>query len=138
MNNDAMRQVLAAKHAIDKALAHIDRSLGGWNGDGERVYAHIATHELNNLADLLQEALYYQHASKPFRMTVGELLSILTEDAKRYVEIAPASIGRNEHMHRYRGPEPDQELVAAIVVDFINFVGAQRAVDYALYTKDIR
>lgn len=69
-------------------------------------------------------------------MTVIELLESLTKAAKEYRKDRE-SIRRNEHMNKYRGELPSQELIDAIIADFINFVGVKQCVDYALYTKDL-
>ena len=71
-------------------------------------------------------------------MTIGEVLSALTEDAKIYREDAYESIIRNSHMNDTDGLEVKPEFIDAILVDFINFIGARRGVDYALYTKDLK
>jgi len=70
-------------------------------------------------------------------MKVIELCDLLTNVAKQYAPDAPASVGRNRHMHAYRGPLPSHALTDAVVVDFINAVGRYQGVDLALYTTDL-
>lgn len=80
-------------------------------------------------------------------MTTGEFLNILTEEALRYRPIVLTSIKRNRRMNdlsnndfrglKKRDQDRLQRTADAILVDFINFIGASRGVDYALYTKDI-
>lgn len=83
-------------------------------------------------------------------MTI-EVLEQLAEDAKKYARGAQASLARNNHMNELGSrpckdltpgevelDTPSQAQIDAVLVDFINFVGMQRAVDYAMYTKDLR
>lgn len=80
-------------------------------------------------------------------MLRGELLNFLTEEAKEYRQNTLESLRRNRHMHNLsladiQRLEENQRLVQAtidaILVDFINFVGATQCVDYGLYTKDLK
>jgi len=71
-------------------------------------------------------------------MTRGEFLNILTESAKRYRKDANKSICRNNHMNEIADDEKiPQRIIDALLVDFINYVGAEQCVDYALYTRDL-
>jgi hypothetical protein len=73
-------------------------------------------------------------------MNAGEFLDLITEDAKRYVAKDPvASIKRNIHMNNIPSNIGiDKDVVEAAIVDFINYMGVIRGIDYALYTKDLR
>jgi len=79
-------------------------------------------------------------------MTRGELLKLLTEEARRYREAALESIERNGHMNDVsqedvmrlkEDPGLTQRLIDALLVDFINTIGVGQCVDYALYTRDL-
>jgi hypothetical protein len=72
-------------------------------------------------------------------MTKLELLEFLTAAAKRYrLDCAP-SVARNAHMNECGGEcDADQRTVDAILVGFVNRIGTDMGVDYALYTRDIR
>jgi hypothetical protein len=71
-------------------------------------------------------------------MTI-EVLEQLAEDAKKYRADAQRSLKRNEHMNDLKSDDvPTQTQIDAVLVDFINFIGMCRAVDYAMYTKDLR
>lgn len=68
-----------------------------------------------------------------------DLLNMLTEYAKKYHETAPASIVRNHHMNDLQTNDViEQSHTDAVLVDFINFIGAKHGVDYALYTSDLK
>jgi len=79
-------------------------------------------------------------------MTRGEILDLLTNEAKQYRRTALSSIERNQHMnnisisdlsHLKKKRQRTQRLIDSILVDFINAVAANQGVDYALYTKDL-
>ena len=71
-------------------------------------------------------------------MKIIDFLDMLVKFGKDYrTKIGTAGVVRNKHMNDYRGEEPPQELVDAIVVDFINYIGVRNCVDYALYAKDL-
>lgn len=70
-------------------------------------------------------------------MIKADYLDILTNNAKKYRKDANDSINRNSHMNRSTGDEINQHDIDALLVDFINFVGMQMGVDYAVYTHDI-
>lgn len=72
-------------------------------------------------------------------MTKRQLLEYLERVAKEYRLDCAESLAHNSHMNDLRGEcEVDQKVVDAILVDFINKVGADQHVDYGLYTKDLR
>lgn len=72
-------------------------------------------------------------------MTNGQLLSFLENNAKHYREKCEDRLNRNKHMNELEGnAKVDIKLVDAILVDFINSIGANLGVDLALYTKDLK
>lgn len=79
-------------------------------------------------------------------MTRGELLNLLTETAKKYHKEAISSLERNRHMNNLpltdiatmrRDVRRTQRLIDALLVDFMNAVGAGQCIDLGLYTKDL-
>lgn len=78
-------------------------------------------------------------------MTRGELLNILSEEAKSYRGDAYESIKRNKHMNDLSpadirkleklDPTLLQGLIDAVLVDFINYLATGQGIDYGLYTK---
>ncbi len=80
-------------------------------------------------------------------MTKGELLNLLTKEAKKYRKKAFRSIQRNVHMNDL-SPEDIEYLkknrkltrktIDALLVDFINYVGVSQCVDFGLYTKYLK
>lgn len=83
---------------------------------------------------------------KQHAMTRGELLELLTKEAKKYRKIAAASIELNHHTNNLsatdiatikRNELRIQRLIDALLVDFINAVGAGQGIDLGLYTKDL-
>lgn len=71
-------------------------------------------------------------------MTNLELLNFLTDQAKSYRKDCVASINRNKHMNKLTTPcDIDQSVVDAVLTDFINRIGSNQGVDYALYSKDL-
>jgi len=80
-------------------------------------------------------------------MTRGELLQLLTKEAKRYRRTALSSIERNKHMNNVsrrdllylkKNPQLTRRMIDALLVDFINTVGVGQCIDYALYTKHLK
>ena len=71
-------------------------------------------------------------------MTNGEFLEKATNHAKDYRLVSNESINRNTHMNDITVINLPQEVIDAVLVDFINFMGAKYGVDYGLYTKDIQ
>lgn len=68
-------------------------------------------------------------------MTKGKLLEMLDGYATDYVKIARESIIRNKHMNEFRGEgQIDQNLIDALIVDFVNYIGNCQGLDYGLYT----
>ena len=80
-------------------------------------------------------------------MTRGEFLDLLTTKAQEYRNKALASIERNRHMNNLSSKDISklkneqqltQKLIDALLVDFINSVGAGQCMDYGLYTKHLK
>lgn len=71
----------------------------------------------------------------------GEVLNALSNYAKSYhndKDFGVESVLRNKHMNDLTGKENiDPKVVDAVVVDFINYIGACCGVDYAMYTSDL-
>jgi len=65
-----------------------------------------------------------------------EYLNGLTEHAKNYREDAQKSIARNKHMNNVKGETVSQDVIDAVLVDFINYIGVKSWLDYGLYTSD--
>lgn len=70
--------------------------------------------------------------------TKGDLLRYLDHCACEYHVGATASIARNKHMNKMEGQLIPQDIVNAVLVDFINWVGTHQGLDYALYTRDLK
>ena len=71
-------------------------------------------------------------------MTPGKLISLLTDHAKDYKrQVGTGGVTMNGHMNDYHGQAPSAELVDAVLVDFINYVGVQYGVDWALYARNL-
>lgn len=72
-------------------------------------------------------------------MTPISLLDKIHKHLQDYRPEAIASIRRNSHMNEITADtQIEQKVVDAILVDFINFVGMQYCVDYAMYTCDLK
>lgn len=71
-------------------------------------------------------------------MIVYEYLESLAKHAKAYVKNGVKYVKQNCHMNEIT-PDDNitQEQMEAVVVDFINFVGARQGVDFAMYTSDL-
>ena len=71
----------------------------------------------------------------------GEFMKIISDCAIRYRrEGIYQSLRRNSHMHNWNKRiynHQDAELVDAVLVDFINFMGTFQGVDYGMYTKHL-
>jgi hypothetical protein len=70
-------------------------------------------------------------------MYATAMLDLLTKKAKHYIK-NPESAVINSYMNELsKDTKLDPKVVEAVVVDFINFIGRQNGIDYALYTKDL-
>lgn len=59
-------------------------------------------------------------------MKTGEFLSILTEYAKNYREISIQSIKTNKHMNDVGDTDIPQNVIDAVIVDFVNYIGGAK------------
>lgn len=66
-----------------------------------------------------------------------DLLEMLTADAKQYRKTATQSVVANRHMNNLPHTTVPQDIVDAVLVDYINYIANKLCVDYALYTKDL-
>jgi len=60
---------------------------------------------------------------------------MLTEQAKQFRKDV-GHYERNAHMYSIN-EAPSQEAIDAVLVGFINHIGMEQGVDYALYTTDL-
>jgi len=68
-----------------------------------------------------------------------EYLEILKNKAKKYRTRSEHSVQINQHMNNLEdGVNIDQDVIDAILVDFINSVATDIGVDYALYADDLK
>jgi hypothetical protein len=72
--------------------------------------------------------------------TRGEMLDYITGCAKDYRLECKESIIRNSHMNELDESDfdIDQKYIDAILVDFVNYIGAEQCLDWGLYTKDLK
>jgi hypothetical protein len=71
-------------------------------------------------------------------MKAIDFLIQTTEYAKIYRKDAIKSVEINRHMNQIeQGEQLQQRHIDAVLVDFINHIGAKHGIDFALYTKDI-
>lgn len=68
-------------------------------------------------------------------MTKIEFLEILTKRAKDYRKLTD-SISRNKHLTGM-SEQPSARMIDAVLVDFINQIGIQMGIDYALSVDDL-
>lgn len=67
-------------------------------------------------------------------MTKLQLLNMLTEDLKEYRKLGITdSVIRNCNMNGYFDNFTEETALEAVLIDFINFVGARQGIDYGLY-----
>ena len=71
-------------------------------------------------------------------MSVIEALMTLTNYAKEYTKDGVKSVNRNSHMNEIKNEGINQKQLEAVIVDYINYIGARNGVDYALYTSDLK
>lgn len=71
-------------------------------------------------------------------MTKGAFMSVIEMISRDYYKDAPQSILRNNHMNNLKGDEViNKDVVEAVIVDFINFIGMKQGLDYGMYIKDL-
>lgn len=79
-------------------------------------------------------------------MTVGEFMKLLDGWAQKYNRKTLTFIKRNRHMNDLTDEDirdlqkrrkQFQRFADAILVDFLNYIGASQGVDYGMYTKDL-
>jgi len=72
--------------------------------------------------------------------TRGEMLDYITRCAKDYRLECKDSIIRNSHMNKLDESDfdIDQIYIDAILVDFVNYIGAEQCMDWGLYTRDLK
>ena len=68
-------------------------------------------------------------------MTRGELLEFLTKQVKEFRN-DKTSISRNYHLTDIK-EQPEQHLIDGVLVAFINHIGMNQGIDYALSVKDL-
>ena len=80
-------------------------------------------------------------------MTVGELISLLEKEAKKYRKHARISIARNFHMNELTQNDIAEltgkknfadRVIDAALVDFINYVAVGQGCDLGLYVKHLK
>jgi hypothetical protein len=77
--------------------------------------------------------------------TRGDMLDYITKCAKDYRLECKDSITRNSHMNELNEFEKkafmvfdvNQKYIDAILVDFINYIGANQCLDWGLYTRNL-
>ena len=71
-------------------------------------------------------------------LTKGELMKMLESYSREYRISANDSLRRNSHMNdkvMLRRKDLDQELIDALLVDFVNYIGSRQGLDYGMYVK---
>ena len=69
------------------------------------------------------------------------LLMFLEKNAQEYRLIANDSLRKNQHMIEYamkNKPDISQEIIDALLVDFINYVGTSQRSYYGLQVKHLK
>lgn len=67
------------------------------------------------------------------------ILASLTNYARTYTKTGVESVIRNRHMNELESADLiNQKQIEAVIVDFINYIGAHCGVDYALNTSDLK
>ena len=72
-------------------------------------------------------------------MDRGELLKYVDRMAVEYAPKCSESVLRNTHMNELPNKKYllIQKEIDAILVDFVNYIGADQNLDYGMYTKDL-
>jgi len=72
-------------------------------------------------------------------MTKSELINMLIEYGQKYTSEAIESVKRNRHMNDLGNDDLiSQDIVNALIVDFINFIGIKNGIDVGMYVKDLK
>jgi len=71
-------------------------------------------------------------------LTSGDLIDIMIKYAQDYTPGSVASIKRNKHMNNCEQKKIDQDVVDAVIVDYLNYVASRYGIDLGLYVKDLR
>jgi hypothetical protein len=66
------------------------------------------------------------------------MFDILIKNAQGYRPGSVASIKRNKHMNDCEGKNIDQDVVDAVIVDYLNYVAGRYGMDLGLYTNDLK
>ena len=72
-------------------------------------------------------------------MRALDLIQLIERNAREYRLDTNASLRRNKHMNNevMKGRENlPQDIIDALLVDFVNYAACLQGIDYALYTKD--
>jgi len=71
-------------------------------------------------------------------MRIIDFLHIIEHSAQRYRPLSMASIKRNTHLHECDPKQViDQDVIDAVLTDFINFLAGEQGVDYGIKASDI-
>ena len=65
-------------------------------------------------------------------------MKMLESYSREYRISANDSLRRNSHMNdkvMLRRKDLDQELIDALLVDFVNYIGSRQGLDYGMYVK---
>lgn len=83
----------------------------------------------------------YFHAEGGIKMKKIDLLKLVEGNIREYRQNANKSLRINGHMNNQvmDGRENiPQEVVDALLVDFLNYLGADQGVDYGMYTCHLK
>lgn len=72
-------------------------------------------------------------------MNKGQLMEMLVNNAKEYINDSEESIKRNSHMNEVSKSETINRIHSeAVITDFLNFVGTKQGLDLGMYTSDLK
>lgn len=125
---------LAVQEAFELISGHPDEiCMSGWGSDSETAAKASVKRDFVYAVDKTNTP-----EPELRKLTSGELLRLLTNFAKDYAKEGAESIKRNNHMNDVPKTETvSQQVVDAVLVDFINYIGVRYCVDYGLYTSDL-
>jgi hypothetical protein len=125
---------MAVKEAFELISGHPDEiCMSGWGNDSETAAK----------ASVKRDFVYAVNKTNTpepelRKFTSGELLQLVTNFAKEYAVKGVESIRRNNHMNKVSiGDELSKNVVDAVLVDFINYIGLSYGVDFGLYIQDL-